>query len=242
MQYALTQLNTMELGDFQVELKSGIGINFGRTYVGHLGHPNHKQFSVVGDPVNIASRIQQQTKKTGAKILISTPVLKGISTDNLLIGRTYQAKLTEGDQQTELYELLGFREMDLQLELQSSLHVMLEDQDKFAEAFYNRVFNIAPDVKNLFKKNITDQGRLLTHMLGGIVYSLSRPEYLELGLKKLGESHNKYGVEPEHYPVVKQAMMETIEESLGDLKTDKTMRAWSAALDKVVDVMQKWNQ
>jgi class 3 adenylate cyclase/ferredoxin/hemoglobin-like flavoprotein len=242
MQYALTQLNTMELGDFQVELKSGIGINFGRTYVGHLGHPYHKQFSVVGDPVNIASRIQQQTKKTGAKILISTPVLKGISTDNLLIGRTYQAKLTEGDQQTELYELLGFREMDLQLELQSSLHVMLEDQDKFAEAFYNRVFNIAPDVKNLFKKNITDQGRLLTHMLGGIVYSLSRPEYLELGLKKLGESHNKYGVEQEHYPVVKQAMMETIEESLGDLKTDKTMRAWSAALDKVVDVMQKWNQ
>ena len=74
MQYALTRLNTMELEDLGIELKSGIGINFGRAYIGHLGHPNFKQFSVVGDPVNVASKVQQHTKSTGANILISKPV------------------------------------------------------------------------------------------------------------------------------------------------------------------------
>ncbi len=240
MQYALTQLNSLELEDFDVELKSGIGINFGRAYVGHLGHPNHKQFSVIGDPVNIASRIQRQTKKTGTKILISKPVLKSIGNDSLWIGNSFTSDLAGLEQQAELYELLGFKEMDLQLELQSSLHTMLEDQDRFAKAFYDRVFEMAPKVKGLFRKNMTDQGRLLTHMLGGIVYSLSRPEHLTSGLKKLGENHSAYGVEPEYYPVVKQALMETIDETLGDLKTDKTMPAWSQALDNVIDVMQHW--
>ena len=80
---------------------------------------------------------------------------------------------------------------------------------------------------------MTEQGRLLTHMLGGIVFSLSRPQHLMTGLKKLGQSHVKYGVQAAHYPIVKKAMMETISETLGDLKTSKTLDAWSAALDFV---------
>ena len=218
MQYALTQLNLLELEDFDVTLKSGIGINFGRAYVGHLGHPNHKQFSVVGDPVNVASRVQRQTKETGSSILISKSVFNGAPADSLLTGKTFKAQLSGKDQETELYELLGFKEMDLQLELQSSLHNMLEDPDYFAKSFYDRVFELAPGVRSLFRKNMTEQGRLLTHMLGGIVYSLSRPEHLALGLQKLGESHQQYGVESAHYPVVKQALMETIDQLLGDKK------------------------
>jgi hemoglobin-like flavoprotein len=77
-------------------------------------------------------------------------------------------------------------------------------------------------------------------MLGGIVYSLARPEHLALGLKKLGESHVKYGVIEAHYPVVKQALLETIDETLADQKTDKTMAAWNQALDQVIDTMQQW--
>ncbi|MEM8906552.1 MAG: adenylate/guanylate cyclase domain-containing protein [Bacteroidota bacterium] len=51
MQYALALLNKTELKDFEVELQMGIGINFGRAFIGHLGHPTHRQFSVIGDPV-----------------------------------------------------------------------------------------------------------------------------------------------------------------------------------------------
>ncbi len=240
MQYALTRLNSMELGDLDIELKSGIGINFGKAYIGHLGHPNHKQFSVIGDPVNVASKVQQHTKSSGASILISKPVLKGLPQNNLLIGKTFMATIPGKEQQLELFELLGFKEMDLALELQSSLHEMLNDQDGFASIFYDKVFALAPAVRNLFKKNMTDQGRLLTHMLGGIVYSLARPEHLALGLKKLGESHVRYGVIEAHYPVVKQALLETIDKTLGDQKTDKTLIAWNQALDHVIDTMQNW--
>jgi len=93
-------------------------------------------------------------------------------------------------------------------------------------------------VRTLFRKNMTDQGRLLTHMLGGIVYSLSRPEHLKKGLAKLGQSHVNYGVKAEYYPIVKQAMLETIDEVLGERKSQQTINAWNAALDFVIDTMK----
>ena len=46
--------------DFNIFLMPEVtytGINFGRAFIGPLGRPNHKQFAVIGDPVNTASRL-----------------------------------------------------------------------------------------------------------------------------------------------------------------------------------------
>ncbi|WP_375325454.1 adenylate/guanylate cyclase domain-containing protein [Flagellimonas sp. GZD32] len=239
MHYALDFLNRSDLKDIDIKLKSGIGINFGNAYIGHLGHPTHKQFSVIGDPVNVASRIQNETKATNTKILISDTVFGNIDKETVEIGQCFLNKLAGKDDPLKLYELIGFNDMDLQLELQSSMNIMLADEGKFAEIFYEKVFNYAPYVRDLFKNNMADQGRLLTHMLGGIVYSLSRPDHLKRGLAKLGQNHTHYGVKEEYYPVVKQSMIETIDEVLGENKTSQTLEAWGAALDFVIDTMKE---
>ncbi|MGB5654793.1 MAG: globin domain-containing protein, partial [Robiginitalea sp.] len=227
-----------DLKDIDIKLKSGIGINFGTSFIGHLGHPTHKQFSVIGDPVNVASRIQNETKATQTDILISDTVLDNVDRDTVETGKSFLNKLAGKDDPLYLHELVGFKDMDLQLELQSSMSEMLEDEEEFARIFYNKVFAIAPKIRALFRNNMTEQGRLLTHMLGGIVYSLSRPEHLKKGLAKLGRSHVQYGVKAEYYPVVKQAMIETIDEVLGECKTERTMEAWNTALDFVIDTMK----
>lgn len=242
MQYALEHLNKVELKDLDLELRSGIGINFGRAYVGHLGHPTHRQFSVIGDPVNVASRIQGKTKETGTKILISETVRKSIPADILETGGTFQVELAGKEGIATLTEIRGFKVLDSQLELQSSLHLMLENQDEFARIFYDKVFAISPEARALFKRNMTDQGRLLTHMLSGIVYTLARPDHLITGIKALGKSHEKYGVTPEHYPVVREAMLNTIDEVLGANKTPKTMEAWTLSLDFILEEMQHWSK
>jgi class 3 adenylate cyclase/ferredoxin/hemoglobin-like flavoprotein len=238
MQYALDRLNKIELKDFDVKLQIGIGINFGLAYVGHLGHPTHRQFSVVGDPVNVASRIQGQTKILGASILLSKSVHKSAIQDVLHFGREFSVALAGKEETATLYELKGFSKMDLQLELQASLHLLLQNEDDFSALFYEKVFKKAPFVRRLFKNNLRDQGRLLTHMLGGIVYSLARPEHLLMGLKKLGQNHVRYGVKPEFYPVVKEAMLETIPEVLGEFYKPAINEAWEAALDFVIDAMK----
>lgn len=242
MQYALDHLNRIELKDLDVELRCGIGINFGKAFVGHLGHPTHRQFSVIGDPVNVASRIQDMTKKTDTRMLISDSMLKSVPANTLETGRQFEKELAGKDEPAKLTEVLGFREMDAQLELQSSLHIMLSDQDAFAAIFYEKVFSISPEVRALFKKNMRDQGRLLTHMLAGIVYSLARPDHLITGVRNLGKSHVRYGVTAAHYPVVREAMLYTIDKVLGDNKTPKTMEAWTGSLDFILTEMQNWDK
>ena len=80
------------------------------------------------------------------------------------------------------------------------------------------------------------------HMLVGIVYSLGRPEHLMMGLRSLGKSHIQYGVKPEYYPVVIQALLETIEEELGDLFTPRIGEAWNQALQMVIHKMINWGK
>lgn len=240
MQYAIERLNRFELKDFDTKFEIGIGINFGRAFIGHLGHPKHRQFTVVGDPINVASRIQGCTKAAGVRILISRAVLQSAPEDSLHIGKVIQKQLDGKDFPSELFELKGFVETDMNLELQSSLDFILKNEEQFAARFYEKIFARAPHVRALFKRDMVGQGRLLTHMLAGIVYSLSRPEFLKMGLKTLGRSHEKYGVKAEYYPLVQEILLETIQEELGDFYTVRLGEAWNKALGFITAEMANW--
>ena len=242
MHYAIERLNHFELKDFATQFEVGIGLNYGRAFIGHLGHPKHRQFTVVGDPVNVASRIQGCTKEAKAKTLISKSILEGLPEGTLDIGRTIVKCLAGKESPFELFELNGFVGVDMNLELQSSLDFVLKNEVGFAKRFYKKVFEKAPGLRALFRDDMSGQERLLTHMLGGIVYSLSRPEFLRMGLRTLGKSHEKYGVKPEHYPLVQQLLIETIEEELGDFHTEKLSEAWRQALAFVTSEMMNWNK
>ena len=73
MNYAIERLNHLELVDFDIRIQMGIGVNFGKAFIGHLGHPKHKQFEVIGDPVNTASRIQNFNKVADWRLAPSSP-------------------------------------------------------------------------------------------------------------------------------------------------------------------------
>ena len=240
MQYAIERLNRFELKDFETEFEIGIGINYGRAFIGHLGHPKHRQFTVVGDPVNVASRIQGCTKKVKAKTLISESIRQNLPADTVEIGRSFSIQLAGKEEESQLHELKDFIGTDVNLELQSSLDYVLKNEKRFAQRFYGKVFAIAPELRGLFRADMSGQERMLTHMLGGIVYSLSRPEFLKMGLQTLGRSHEKYGVKPEYYPLVQELLLETIKEELGECYTAKLGEAWRQALSFITAQMSNW--
>ena len=189
--------------------------------------------------MNVTKRIEEQTKNTDEDILISEAVYKNLPAELLKINNLHATQVKGKEGTLHLFGVKGFQKTDTHLELQISLDVLLKNETRFVERFYNKVFTAAPEVRHLFKNNMEVQGRLLTHMLSGIVYSLSRPESLVMGLKALGRSHQKYGVKKEHYPVVKKYLLETIGEELGELYTPRAKEAWETAISLVVEKMQR---
>ena len=239
MSFAMDRLNQQELSALGTSLDIGIGVHFGKAYVGHLGHPQFRQLSVVGDPVNTASRIQGYTRPSKTKMLISETVAEAIPSDALQLGKKFKPELKGLGDGLELIELIDFAKLDMQLELQSSLNELLKDQDAFATDFYNRLFAKEPELRKLFTHDMNDQGRMLTHMLMGIVYSLSRPEFLSMGLESLGRNHTRYGVAGNHYQIAKETFLETIKHFLGENATPDTLQSWEMALGLIIDGMKR---
>jgi adenylate cyclase len=55
-------------------LRFGIGIHAGLSIAGDIGYERHAQFTVIGDPVNVAARLQDLTKSVGCEVLMSEEV------------------------------------------------------------------------------------------------------------------------------------------------------------------------
>ncbi len=115
-----------------------------------------------------------------------------------------------------------------QIELvQSSWAMVAPISETAAELFYARLFEIAPEVKPLFKGDMKRQGKKLMTMLNTAVTSLNDLPSIVSAVQASGVRHVKYGVKTKHYDIVGQALLWTLAKGLGDDFTDEVKEAWT---------------
>ena len=101
--------------------------------------------------------------------------------------------------------------------------------EQAAALFYGRLFEIAPEVKPLFKGDMAEQGRKLMATLAVVVNGLSNLTSILPAASALARRHVDYGVKPGHYAPVGEALLWTLERGLAAGWTQDVAAAWAAA-------------
>lgn len=109
--------------------------------------------------------------------------------------------------------------------------------DQAAGLFYRRLFELDPSLRRLFRGDMAMQRKKLMAALGVVVSVLDRLEPIAPMLRALGRRYASYGVETEHYAIVCEALIWTLEQGLGDDFTPEVEAAWIDAYNTLAWAM-----
>lgn len=109
--------------------------------------------------------------------------------------------------------------------------------ERFAPSFYQRLFELAPQVRALFPDDLKHQQQKLTQALVMLVRGLDQPQDLVPVLRKLGARHVAYGAQPAHYMVVGEALIDTVDKLAEQPLDSATRTAWAQTYGWIVATM-----
>lgn len=78
MQKRLEELNQIWIARGEKTFKSGVGLNSGSVIVGNIGSPERMDYTVIGEDVNLASRLEGMNKEFGTSIILSDRTLRSL--------------------------------------------------------------------------------------------------------------------------------------------------------------------
>jgi hemoglobin-like flavoprotein len=113
--------------------------------------------------------------------------------------------------------------------VQQSFSQVAPIADQAAILFYDRLFEVAPQVKAMFPADMTEQRKKLMATLAVVVNGLTDLPAILPAASALAKRHVAYGTKPDHYPVVGAALLWTLEKGLGSAWTPEVASAWTAA-------------
>lgn len=115
--------------------------------------------------------------------------------------------------------------------------------DQAAAIFYQRLFEIDPSARPLFRTtDMAQQRKKLLQILGVAVSSLDNLGALSKTVEDLGRRHAGYGVKDGHYDSVGVALLWTLEQGLGKAWTPEAAAAWKEVYGLLSSIMRNAQQ
>ena len=132
MQNRLKELQVKWKMEGETIIKARMGINTGEMVVGNVGGSQRFDYTVIGDNVNLSSRLEGVNKEYGTFILISDSTYEHVKND--FITREIDSIIVKGKTKpVNIYELIGFAGEELPSEKTNSLKIYSEALQLYRE-------------------------------------------------------------------------------------------------------------
>lgn len=115
MRRALAELRSQLIADGNPALFHGIGISYGTVIAGNIGSVQRLEYTVIGDTVNVASRIESLTKRLGTDFLITAPLYELVSEDIQATEMGEHRLSGREEELVKVYSVIGFDPADAEL-------------------------------------------------------------------------------------------------------------------------------
>lgn len=120
MKKRLAELQKKWEGEHKIPINFRIGLNAGNTIVGNVGGSQRFDYTIIGDTVNLASRLEGANKEYGTRIMISESIYESIQ--DLVVTRELDLLVVKGKTKPiRVFELVALKEETLSSELTGCL-------------------------------------------------------------------------------------------------------------------------
>jgi Adenylate cyclase, family 3 (some proteins contain HAMP domain) len=108
MRKSLEELNEKRIARGQPAINIGMGLHAGKAISGTIGSDERMEYTVIGNTVNTASRIEASTKAFGADLLITDSVIEGVG-DAFVVELAGAAEVKGRSEALKMYKVRGYK-------------------------------------------------------------------------------------------------------------------------------------
>ncbi len=121
--------------------------------------------------------------------------------------------------------------------VKTSWSALAQQSQEVGELFYQKLFELEPAYRALFRNDMELQTQKFTHMMTWLIRNSQHPDQLSTELAALALRHKHYGAQADDYAVVGAALLGALQQQLGSQWDGETQQAWTAMYATILQVV-----